>query len=235
MKPYQLWYDLKRLNQTENPEALVPLILNGAYTNLLVDPDSVHHLALFKSSHIPLIYAVDSISAYETFLESPEVEAMHAKHTLCSEQLSVLNEARSKGIPTCYKASAHDERSLVAAIEQAKPHDYLLIGFPDPTNIPLELVIAKLQRKTTQIIKYIDDQNDVDDARVVYSVMEVGADGATFSPTSPSMFEIINQHVQNHHPSNVQVQTGTIIASRPVGVGYRSCIDLATLFQPAVP
>ncbi|GAA4462922.1 3-dehydroquinate synthase II [Nibrella saemangeumensis] len=132
----------------------------------------------------------------------------------------------------CFKAFVKDAESLNEAIEKGMKFDYLSILFDDPTNIPLELVIARLQPTNTILMKEIKDINDVEDAIVSLGVMEVGADGIIFSPTSHEVYDSFIKELDELIAAHVCIQVGTITRSKPIGMGYRGCIDLAAIFNP---
>jgi 3-dehydroquinate synthase II/3-amino-4-hydroxybenzoic acid synthase len=108
-----------------------------------------------------------------------------------------------------------------------------MVAFRDPTNIPLELVIASLQATRTCLIKEITLPEDVDDAVVTLGVMEVGADGVMFSPRRHEVLDALLSRLDSIESPTVKIEVGTVVRSLPVGMGYRSCIDLATLFSPS--
>ena len=109
---------------------------------------------------------------------------------------------------------------------------YLWILFRDPTNIPLELVIASLQSTGTILMKEIKDPANVDDAIVSYGVMEYGAEGVIFSPRDHQVMTRFLEQMSEAEHANLSIQVGTVVESRPVGMGYRACIDTSTLFEP---
>jgi 3-dehydroquinate synthase II/3-amino-4-hydroxybenzoic acid synthase len=107
-----------------------------------------------------------------------------------------------------------------------------MVSFQDPTNIPLELVIASLQPTDTVLIKEITNPDDVDDAVVTLGVMEVGADGVMYSPQSHDRLDSFLKRLDESTAPSVTIETATVVRTAPVGMGYRSCIDLATMFSP---
>jgi 3-dehydroquinate synthase II/3-amino-4-hydroxybenzoic acid synthase len=62
--------------------------------------------------------------------------------------------------------------------------------------------------------------------------MEVGADGVMYSPTDHALLDQLTARLDGVEAPGVTIETGTIIRSAPVGMGFRSCLDLATLFSP---
>ena len=93
-------------------------------------------------------------------------------------------------------------------------------------------MIASLQATHTVLIKEINSATDVDDAIVTLGVMEVGADGVMFSPRSHEVLGEFVSRLGRLDRSQVKLEVATLVRSLPVGMGYRSCIDTATLFSP---
>ena len=59
-----------------------------------------------------------------------------------------------------------------------------------------------------------------------------GADGVMFSPTNHEVLDAFSQRIQNLESNKaLNLQVGTIVRTQPIGIGYRSCIDLATIFS----
>jgi len=107
----------------------------------------------------------------------------------------------------------------------------LWILFRDPTNIPLELVIASLQSTKTILMKEIKDNKNVDDAIVSYGVMEYGAEGVIFSPTKHDTMSEFLERLSSRSHEPVPLEVGIVKNVKPAGMGYRACIDTATLFD----
>jgi 3-dehydroquinate synthase II/3-amino-4-hydroxybenzoic acid synthase len=150
---------------------------------------------------------------------------------VCSEDVEVLSAAAREGLATCFRVSAHDQESLLTAIGQGRLHRYVLVRFPDPTNIPLELVIASLQSSHTIVIKEITDPRDCADAVVALGVMEVGSDGVLFSPTDVDVLAEFGAALRNSAQPQLAISVATVLRTAPIGMGHRSCIDLATIFD----
>jgi 3-dehydroquinate synthase II/3-amino-4-hydroxybenzoic acid synthase len=143
-----------------------------------------------------------------------------------------LLEARAKQIPTCLRTQVVDAPTLHSSIELGRRHDFLVIAFRDPTNIPLELVIASLQSTNTILLKEITDPNDAEDAITTLGVMEVGADGVMFSPSAHPPLDAFLRGLAHLEGASLPLQTARIVRTEPVGMGHRSCLDLATIFEP---
>ncbi len=61
---------------------------------------------------------------------------------------------------------------------QAANYDYAIVDFDLPTNIPLELILARLQDNNTVIVR---EAPSFVDAEVAFGVLEKGSDAVLFS------------------------------------------------------
>lgn len=144
---------------------------------------------------------------------------------------AVLARVRAEGVQSCLLAHVDDRDSLHEAIQRGVAHDHLLVSFRDPTNIPLELVIATLQATSTVLVKSIAP-GDVDDAVVTLGVMEVGADGVLFTPRDQGEYDALAKRLTGRRAEQtLAIEPAVVVRSEPVGMGHRSCLDLATLFE----
>ena len=230
-----LWYDSRRVDPGDEA-APFRRILNLRYTGVVLYPDNLDRLLpmlgkrLHKILHIDRIEDLEALASHPLLARSQNGEARALM--IASSSLEILEQARSHGLDTCFRAYVDDAPSLHESIHRGSEHNALMIRFRDPTNIPLELVIASLQATRTILIKEIADPRDVEDAIVTLGVMEVGADGVMFSPDDHARLDAFLARLEPLGTPSISIETATIVRAEPVGMGYRSCIDLATLFSP---
>lgn len=204
------------------PAEVVTRALQCGYNGILVDNESMERLRPLLSPRLQVLLLLEEAEP----TVSPELNL-----TLVSHDSPRLEKLAEKGFSTAYRAPVTDNQSLHDAIALGRLHNFVLMSFKDPTNIPLELVIASLQSSETVLIKEIEPR-DTNDAIVSLGVMEVGADGILFTPPSIEALEAFNLRWQEMHRATLPLQVGKVISSRSIGMGYRACIDLATLFKP---
>lgn len=221
-----IWYDARGIDE-KSARAILPRLGHLPYTGVVFDEASLGFAPLAAPS-LTTIVAVDNEAAWKNLsgklqTKSPVVVA--------SADAAFLATLEATGIKTCVCAYVDDGESLHESIRLGAESSYLSIRFRDPTNIPLELVIASLQATDTVLIKEIAP-HDVDDAVVTLGVMEVGADGVTFSPRDQGLLDAFVGRIAALDHKPIKLQVGTVVSSAPIGMGYRSCIDLATLFSP---
>lgn len=117
----------------------------------------------------------------------------------------------------------NNKETLDKAVELVKQHlDLVVIQFKDPTNIPLELILATTQKSQCRIIKKVKDSRD---GEVSLMTMEAGADGILLS--SNDIREIIEMGnvIQRSNKTKFALKEAVVTAIKPTGTGSRVCID----------
>ncbi|WP_075883950.1 3-dehydroquinate synthase II [Candidatus Protochlamydia sp. W-9] len=227
-----LWYNLSEANLSEDFSILSSLS-NTIYAGVIFS--SLQKLELFNSHISPKLTRIlhlDFKEEFDQFLLQEDFANQRSENwVICSNHLDILDAAKKQGLSTCLRYYIDNNESLHQAIFLGKEHEYLMVCFKDPTNIPLELVIASLQFNKTKIIKEILDPENVDDALVSLDTMEIGADGIIFSPKKHEVLEAFLKKLENTFSSNLKLEIGEITKSIPVGIGHRACVDLATMFS----
>ncbi|AZD84288.1 3,7-dideoxy-D-threo-hepto-2, 6-diulosonate synthase [Pseudomonas chlororaphis subsp. aureofaciens] len=229
-----VWFDTVQLKEQTPSDGIFARIINSTYTGLVVYLDNIDSLLPAMPERMLVILKLNSHKEIKAFRE----HAVFAKFKNGSKRFVVafndaveLAKLQKDKVSVCYETYVDDNNKLLDSISTGLAFDYLWILFRDPTNIPLELVIASLQSTNTVLLKEIRDPEAVDDAIVTYGVMEYGAEGVIFSPRRQEdlgrFLEKLEQ--KSHSPLNLSV--GTIRKCEPVGMGYRACIDTATLFD----
>jgi 3-dehydroquinate synthase II/3-amino-4-hydroxybenzoic acid synthase len=228
------WYDSAVLDQDgeQADGRLLARAIAAGYTAVVLYPATAErHLASLPED-VTRVLHVASAQEYDAAAGLVPQGDARRSWVVSSDDAKLLSRAAQDGIATCLRMSAHDQDSLKAAIEVGRAHRYLAMRFPDPTNIPLELVIASLQSTHTIVIKEITDATDSEDAVVALGVMEVGSDGVLFSPRESEHLEHFLKALHEAVEPKVAISVATVISTSPVGMGHRSCIDLATIFEP---
>lgn len=229
-----IWFDTATLKTVSPTDAIFSRVINSLYSGAIVYIDTMTTLMPAIPDRMQVILKIKHLDDIKKLKESSFANQFLDKklknYIVSSSDTSLLLKLNHEGFTTCYESYVDDNTSLLNAIDEGLKFDYLWISFRDPTNIPLELVIASLQSTKTILMKEIKDANNVDDAIVSYGVMEYGAEGVIFSPNAHEvMSEFLERLAFKNHP-NINLQVGTVTQSKPVGMGYRACIDTATLF-----
>ncbi|MCG8419435.1 MAG: 3-dehydroquinate synthase II [Proteobacteria bacterium] len=230
-----LWYDSKAID-SDNVRAVFERVLNHRYTGVVLYPDNMERLLPLLRERVNKIVRVEKTAEFEALAAHPLVDSSSSggagKVIILSSDEEILAKADASHLSTCLRVYVDDAASLHAAIERGQRHDFLVIHFRDPTNIPLELVIASLQPTSTILVKEIADPSNIEDAIVTFGVMEVGADGVMFSPRTHEQLDEFLAKLNPLLTPAIDLAPATVVRTAPVGMGYRSCIDVATLFTP---
>ncbi|MDC0709446.1 3-dehydroquinate synthase II [Stigmatella sp. ncwal1] len=224
-----VWFDTAGLSTPKDCEGMLERVINLDYTGAVLYPDNLAALAPVLPARMLKVFHVQQLADLERLRSLPQAGQ---EFIVASPDAQLLEKAAAMGFKTCYRAYVDDGASLHQSIQEGVHHAFLMIRFRDPTNIPLELVIASLQATHTVLIKEINSPTDVDDAIVTLGVMEVGAEGVMFSPRSHEALSEFVSRLGRLNCSLVKIDVATLVRSTPIGMGYRSCIDTSTLFSP---
>lgn len=120
-----------------------------------------------------------------------------------------------------------DAESLDHACRAVRSDGLTVLTFRDPTNIPMEIVLAAAAGSAGTIITTADL---VDDAIVHLSVLEHGPDGVMLTRPAPGDATRLASRV--HAPSpGLDLVTLTVEGVRHVGTGERACVDTCTYLR----
>ncbi|WNG27585.1 3-dehydroquinate synthase [Cystobacter fuscus] len=232
----QIWFDTKNFSAPQDHQGLFLRLGRFHYTGVLLYPRNLEALLPAVPGGLKAAVRLESLEELEALLAAGThqevLQRVQSPLIAVSADQDLLARAGEAGLSTCLYQYVDDGESLHRSIQQGFRHPFLMICFRDPTNIPLELVIASLQATGTTLIKEIANPTDVDDAIVTLGVMEVGADGVMFSPVEHELLEGFARRLAERGQEHVALEPATVTKSEPIGMGFRSCIDLATLFEP---
>jgi len=102
-----------------------------------------------------------------------------------------------------------------------------VIRFKDPTKIPLEIVIAAGTRRGAKIMTFV---SDVDEAKVVASVLESGPDGVIMTPRSTEDVEALGR-LCNPSRGRLELKQFAVTEIVNAGTGDRVCVDTCSNFH----
>ncbi|HEX9061066.1 MAG TPA: 3-dehydroquinate synthase, partial [Clostridia bacterium] len=123
MKNRTFWFDGRSL---KNEEVILPLIANLSFEHLLIDFSMLGRIKPQKK--MKLIVAAKS---------KEEVEEISKDAIVLSDNMDLLNYAKSKGISTAFLTGVSSEDEMNNAWKNGVMHNYLVLEFTDATNIPL--------------------------------------------------------------------------------------------------
>ncbi|MEE8167727.1 MAG: 3-dehydroquinate synthase II [Candidatus Hydrothermarchaeales archaeon] len=140
-----------------------------------------------------------------------------------SADLAKLKELK---VRTCgyveIRSKAHER---LAALE-ARVCDYLLVVGKDWTIIPLENLIAELQKEDVKVMAGVKDSED---AKLALETLEVGVDGVLLQTTDVNEIKKVSGLLVS--AGKVQLVPARITKLQQVGMGDRVCVDTASLLK----
>ncbi|MDT0344060.1 3-dehydroquinate synthase II family protein [Streptomyces litchfieldiae] len=120
-----------------------------------------------------------------------------------------------------------DAPTLEDACESARTEKWSLLLFRDPTKIPLEIVIAAADRATGSLITVA---RDVEEARIIFGVLEHGSDGVMMAPAAVGETAGLKAAAQADTPPLELVEL-EVVETAHVGMGERACVDTCTYLR----
>ncbi len=135
---------------------------------------------------------------------------------------ALLSRVGEMGFGTGLCGNIVDKASLLDAIGKASLVDILLLEFKDPTNIPLELVLAKTQATNTRVFKKV---RFAQDGEVSLMTMEKGSDGILLVTASLADIVALNGAYRKYNIVSLDLRPAIVKRIEHAGMGDRVCID----------
>ncbi|WP_435280890.1 3-dehydroquinate synthase II family protein [Streptomyces koelreuteriae] len=131
------------------------------------------------------------------------------------------------GTPAAGIVDVRDDRTLQLSCAGAMKLPYTVIHFADPTKIPLEIVLAAAESADGKLVTVVDG---LEEAAIVFDVLERGSDGILFTPRSADEVFALARLLQAGTPQ-LELSTLTVESIRHVGLGDRVCVDTCSHFE----
>jgi 3-amino-4-hydroxybenzoic acid synthase len=120
-----------------------------------------------------------------------------------------------------------DAASLERACMAARTQAWSVLHFKDPTKIPLEIVLAAADKAEGSIITTVAD---VEEAEIVYGVLERGSDGVLMAPRRVGDATALRT-VASAEPGSLALVELEVTGLSHVGMGERACVDTCSYFR----
>ena len=134
--------------------------------------------------------------------------------------------AQGKKVATLVNVSSKElER---AAVRVGKAADFLIAVTPDWKVIPLENLIAELQRAEVWVLAGVKDASE---AKVAIETLEVGAAGVLLDAREQGVEEVrkVRETFERLTAEKLELVPAKVTEVRPVGMGDRACVDTTSL------
>lgn len=160
--------------------------------------------------------------------DEADLEGLKPADIIMSTEPRLLVKAKSLGHPTCVFISIYNREALEQAWQMAVACDYAVVEFDLPTNIPLELIIARLQDSDTVLLKR---ETTLEGMQVAFGVMERGSDGVLISTNDISEILQVSRYIMEAKIRKIQLLPMVVEEVSHIGMGFRGCIDTTNLLD----
>lgn len=146
-----------------------------------------------------------------------------------STDIANAKKAKSEGKTVCAYIRITDKAHEQLAVKLGSIVDYIILISSDWTIIPLENIIADLQKFDVEIIAAV---RDVEGAHVALETLEHGTDGVIFEANDFNNIKKIAQNVIESSQVKYELKLATVTKVKPLGSGDRVCIDTTDMMKP---
>ncbi len=152
------------------------------------------------------------------------------KENELDEVLKRLEKLRQEGNKVAVLVEVSSKELERAAIKAGKSADFLIAMTPDWKIIPLENMIAELQRTDVKVLAGV---RDVGEARVAVETLEIGTAGVLLDSRECGASEIkkVCEAFERLTLERLELVPAKVKTARPVGTGDRACIDATSLMN----
>lgn len=205
----EIWFDGRLIPLSD--QSLWSLVNNSPINKVLVS------LEQRQSGHFP-----NKTELITEINQESDLADLEPNETVFSGDLFLLGKAKNAVVKTCAYFFINNNEMLEKACRDATNYDYAIVDFDLPTNIPLELFIARLQKQRTILLRRV---NNVSDMEVAFGVMEEGSDGVLFSGTDPKEIQLLGGYLSRAGCRKFQLCPLIVKETHHIGMGMRACID----------
>jgi 3-amino-4-hydroxybenzoic acid synthase len=155
-----------------------------------------------------------------------DLEKIPVEDIVFSENQNLLELAKQKGYKTCIFMCVNDREALEQSWQVAIKFDYAAVDFDLPTNIPLELIIARLQDRKTILLR---KATNFDDVELALGCLETGSDGVLFCSSDLNESMKLVNYLSKKVTRQIELCPLVVTEVKHVGMGVRGCIDTTDL------
>ncbi len=209
-----VWIDCRNISKNKDKIALINTL---SFENILINVSDTKNLNLPKKSNV--IVETSTVD---------ELEKLPEGAIVLSSNKNLLKKAADKKFKTAFATEIIDQKSMDESWQEGMNYNYLVIELKADTNIPLELLIAKLQPTQTVLIKRV---NKAIDAEIAYGVMEAGSDGVLFTSNNFNEMKKLDELLLKETSFKMKMVKAKVTSVEHAGMGYRACVDTTNLLK----
>lgn len=147
---------------------------------------------------------------------------------IMSRNEELLKEAQQLGYQTAFLTFIANGEEMDMAWKMGQVRDYLVVELTDETNIPIELLIAKLQKSDCKLLKIV---HTAESAKICLGVMESGCNGVVIQTENLNEIKSFDDLMSMKEKGNMELVKAKVTKVQHIDMGYRVCIDTTTLMN----
>jgi 3-dehydroquinate synthase II len=143
-----------------------------------------------------------------------------------SKDLAAISGLKRKGKKVAAYVEIKSKKHEQLASRLGKIADYLILFGMDWKVIPLENIIASLQKEDVKLIAAVSDYKE---AKLALETLEYGTDGVLLCPEDTSEIRKVAKLIEKIGSESYELKPATITKVKPVGSGDRVCVDTCSI------
>lgn len=212
----RFWYDARKIKKEDS--TVIDAVYNTFFDTIMINLSQMNDFKLPTNFKRAIVIT-----------KKAEIDQVKEGDIVISTDRSILEEAKQKGLSTAYHQVVDNRQSLDNSYQNAHLYDYLIVELVDETNIPLELILAKMQKSSnTQVMKIV---NSAESSLITFGVMEVGSEGIILSTDKVEEIYKLSNAIDESMKDKLALVDLEVISIEHIGMGNRSCIDTNSLLR----
>ena len=144
-------------------------------------------------------------------------------------ELEQIEEAKKAGKSAAVYVDIKNKKTELYAADIGKAADYLIITANDWRIIPLENLIAALEKCDVEIIASVHTNEE---SQTAIRILEKGVDGVLIETGDLSEIKEITKTVKTSGCAAEALTSATVVTVKHLGMGDRVCVDTCNLMEP---
>jgi 3-dehydroquinate synthase II len=145
-----------------------------------------------------------------------------------SKDLAAVSEFKRKEKSVAAYVEIRSKRHEELASQLGRNADYLILVGRDWKVIPLENIIADLQKEDVKLIAAV---SDYEEAKLALETLEHGTDGVLLSTSDIPQIKKVAELIEKIESESYHLKPATVTRVEPVGSGDRVCVDTCSMMK----
>lgn len=145
-----------------------------------------------------------------------------------SKDLAAVNGFKRKGKIVAYYIEITSKKHEELAREIGRVADYVILVGSDWKIIPLENIIADLQKEDVKLVAAVPDYEE---SKLALETLEHGTDGILLYTSDINQIKKVAALIEKIESESYDLVPATVTEIKPVGSGDRVCIDTASMMH----